>query len=321
MSQVRAGVGNSGLVANAPARTTAGDTSTNLVAPQLDLGQGWHVFAMGNYQNIDISDTANAAGGKDNSYDVTFGVDARVCDNLVLGLAFNGFRADVDLNDGGEADVDGGKGSLFATWFQDDFHLDAAIGGGFNSYDNIKRASLGGVTQYGVPVVGMAEGDTTGQEFDGLLSGGYDIKMDQFTLTPNAGLYYTALSIDGYTEHGSLAPLKIDRLNANSLQSSLGATLAYNTQIGDVPVRPELGVAWRHEFLDDTYSIDSRLASGAGTSFSVDSTELGRDSVPVWLGVNVQATKNVGLHVVGEGTFFRENDKEYSVMIGLDWAL
>jgi len=289
--------------------------------PQVELPPNWHVFVMGNYQALDINDTAEAMGGKGSGYNTTLGVDVRACDNLVVGLAFNGFRSDIDLSDSGSANVNGGKGSLYATWFNNSFHVDAAVGAGWNSYEHIKRPALAGVTPDGAPVVGLAYGDTSGQEFDALLGVGYDVKMDSFTLTPNASVSYTALSIDGYTETGSLAPLKIDRINADSLASSLGLTLAYNAKIGGMPVRPELGAAWRHEFMDDPYHIDSQLASGAGSAFRVDSTKLGNNSLPVWLGVNVQVSSRVGLHLVGESTLCRQNGKEASVMVGVDCAL
>jgi len=300
----------------------AGDSATNQTsASKFEMPQGWDIFVMGNYQNLEIDNTSDAMGGKDNALGVTFGVDAHVRDDLVVGVAFNAFRADIDLNGGGTANMEGYKGSLFATWFKDNFHVDAAAGVGLDRYNSLERAGLGGVAPDGTPLIGKATGDTTGQEFDGLLSGGYDIKMEKFTLTPNAGLNYTALSIDGYTENGSLAPLKIDKIDASSLQSSLGATLTYDTKFDSMPVTPELGVYWRHELLDDNYNIDSQLASGAGSPFRVESAKMGRDSVPVWLGVNVQVTKRVGLHLTGETALFRDSGHEYSVMVGIDCAL
>jgi len=48
---------------------------------------------------------------------------------------------------------------------------------------------------------------------------------------------------------------------------------------------------------------------------------LGRDCMPVLFGVNVQMTKRVGLHVMGESILFHNNGASYGAMIGLDCAL
>jgi hypothetical protein len=74
--------------------------------------------------------------------------------------------------------------------------VDAAVGAGYNDYDKINRGGLGGVTALG-PIIGKTSGDTTGDEIDGMLGVGYDIKMDKFTLTPMASVYYTTADDDG----------------------------------------------------------------------------------------------------------------------------
>ena len=212
--------------------TTLSDASgSKTPVPTLAPPQGWGIFLMGNAQLIDIGDTHEAAGGDIQTGGITLGADAQVRNNLLMGVAFDYVNSEIDYSAAGKADVQGGKGSVFATWFDDSFHLDAALGGGFNTYD-VRRAALDG----------NATGDTRGWEVDGMLGGGYDRQMGNFTLSPGASLYYTTIRIDGFTEDGSLAPLKIDSLDGSSLLSRLGTSLAYHGKIGSTPVKPEVGM-------------------------------------------------------------------------------
>jgi uncharacterized protein YhjY with autotransporter beta-barrel domain len=305
---------NRSLAANeqpASVAATATDaTGSQTPVPKVAPPSGWGIFAMGNAQVIDIGDTHEAAGGDIKTAGITLGADAQVCHNLLMGVAFDYVNSDIGINHGGDAEVQGGKGSVFATWFDGNFYLDGAVGGGVNSYDT-KRLALGG----------WATGSTDGYELNGMLGGGYDAHMGAFTLSPGASLYYTMLTIDGFTEKGSIAPLKIETIDSSSLRSRLGATLAYTTKLGSVQVKPELGAYWQHEFLDVNHTLDARLASGAGSTFSVEDAETGRDSLPLALGLNVQWTPRVGMHLRYEQVLLRQNAREFNVMGGLDVGL
>ena len=265
---------------------------------------------MGNAQVIDIDDTFDAQGGEIQTSGITLGADAQVRNNLLMGVAFDYVDSDIDWNSGGNASVQGGKGSIFGTWFNGKYHVDGMIGGGFNSYDT-KRLSIDG----------YATGSTDGYDVEALLGGGCDHQLGQFTLSPGASLFYTRVSIAGFTETGSLAPLAIDTIDGNSLLGRLGANLTYNTKIGDVLLKPTIGVFYQYEFLDAVHSVDSRLASGAGSSFSVEDAETGRGSLPVSIGLNVQWSPRVGMHMAYEQTLLRQNASEYNVRAGVNIGL
>ena len=174
---------------------------------------------MRNAQVIDIGDALSSPGGNIKTAGITFGADAQACENLLMGVAFDYVNSDVEFDINGKATIQGGKGSVFATWFDGNYHLNSAVGGGVNAYDT-KRSGLADTNG-----VYIAKSSTMGYEIDGMLGGGYDATMGRLTLSPGASLYYSALSIDGFTESGSLAPLTIESINASSLQSRLGASL------------------------------------------------------------------------------------------------
>ena len=53
-------------------------------------------------------------------------------------------------------------------------------------------------------------------------------------------------------------------------------------------VRPELRAAWRHEYGDHAYPVDSQFASGAGELFTVRGRTIGRNGVLVSAALAVQ---------------------------------
>jgi uncharacterized protein YhjY with autotransporter beta-barrel domain len=279
-------------------------------APVLRPPKGWGFFTMGNAQVINIDDTSDSVGGDIETSGITLGADAQIRKNLLLGVAFDYVNSDITFANGGFADVTGGKASVFATWFSGDFHVDGAIGGGFNSYDTT-RTGLGG----------NAIGSTDGTEIEGLLGGGYDKQIGRFTLSPGASLYYSSISINGFTEDGSLAPLDIGAQNGSSLQARLGANLAYNAKFRRILLKPQVGIYLQHEFLDAQHSVDARLADGTSSRFTVDDTEVGRDSLPLSIGLSVQFTSRIGMSLAYEQILLRNNSEEYNMTGGLNVGL
>ena len=137
------------------------------------------------------------------------------------------------------------------------FFAEGLVDGGHNYYDS-RRAAL----------EGTARGSTEGNQFDVYTGVGYDAKLRHFTLTPSASLLYSRVGIDGYDEHGSLAPLHIESQEESSLRSNIGVRAAYTANCGSATVTPSLGASWQHEYLENNSGCDARFANGAGSAFT-----------------------------------------------------
>jgi outer membrane autotransporter protein len=266
----------------------------------------WNAFAAGNGEFVDVGTRGNAAGYTIHSSGITLGADHAVSDTLSWGLTAGYVGTRANLINNGTVQVDGGKFGAYATWYDEGCYLDAALGGGYNSYTT-RRAALGG----------FAVGDTQGAEFDGLLGLGSDVNYDRWTFGPNGSLQYNIVSIDEFTESGSMAPLHILHNDSHSLRTQLGWHLAYDLDAGKFKVRPELGLAWQHEFLDTSRATTAQFATGAGTVFQVDSPEVGRDSLALTVGVNVRWSRRVSTFVAYDGQLGRENFLQHNVSVGV----
>jgi outer membrane autotransporter protein len=134
---------------------------------------------------------------------------------------------------------------------------------------------------------------------------------------PIATFNYTYVGLDGFSESGSLAPLDIHGNNEESLRTAVGFRLSTDWKAGTVLIKPQLRVAWQHEFGDTAYSLDSSLANGAGDTFVVDGPKIGRDSVLLSAGFAVQCSERCSVFAYYDGELARTNYYQSSVTGGI----
>ena len=281
----------------------AGKGGKELLAPA-DNRLGVFITGVGEFTSI--GDTSNARGYDLTTGGVTLGVDYKITPNFALGVNAGYARTGADLARGGRLTVDGAKLGVYATYFTAGFYADAAVSGGLNGYDTSRRA-----------LVGTARGSTDGGELNALAATGYDWKTGGLTFGPTVNFQYTYMNMNGFTEHGSLAPLRLATNHGESLRTAVGGKAAYDWQVGGVTVRPEARAAWQHECGDSTYGITSRLSNSAGGNFTVASPEVGRDSLLVGAGVAVLWNERTSTYVYYDGDLVRKNYSSHNVSGGV----
>lgn len=144
--------------------------------------------------------------------------------------------SNASLVNGGSIEAESYKGAVYATYYKEAFYVDALLGMGYHSYDT-RRVGL----------LGLAEGSTNAWEIDAMLNTGYDIKSGNWTYGPTASVAYTRMMLDGFTETGSLAPLRFPSQHQDSLRTELGGKIAYNADFNGMRVTPQVRLAWQHE--------------------------------------------------------------------------
>jgi len=305
-----------------------GKETKDVVAP-VPEEKKWGAFVTGVGEWVDVGGDGNARGYDITTGGFTLGLDYKVAPNFVVGVAAGYAGTGADLTGGGDVWVNGGKLGVYATFWKNTggaagptgkevkdvempvslggtWYVDAAVTGGYNSYDT-KRAAL----------QGTARGDTDGGELNVLVGTGYDWKVGALTIGPTATFQYTLVGIDGFTENGSLAPLTINGRNAESVRTQLGFKASYDWKVGGVLVRPEIRAAWQHEFGDSSYGLDASFANGAGNSFLVNGPEIGRDSVLVGAGVAIQCSERFSTYFYYDGELGRPNYDRHGVSGGV----
>jgi hypothetical protein len=98
------------------------------------------------------------------------------------------------------------------------------------------------------------------------ISGGYDFHFGLLTVGPVAALQYTYANVDGFSENGSLAPMRIQSDSVNSLRSDVGFRLFYPWQVGKVIIEPSLKAAWEHEYLYSALPVTAGFTNIPGST-------------------------------------------------------
>jgi outer membrane lipase/esterase len=242
------------LVAQTPT-TTATDATRVARSEPGRLG----LFINGTGAFGDRDDTDLEIGYDFSNYGFTAGADYRFTPNLVAGVALSYYRTNADFNsDLGSTDTNSFGISFYGTYYVNDFFIDLLGGFMWNSYDNERHIQVS--TGLATPVDTFAKSDTDGQQYSIGAGVGYDFHYRAFRLTPLARLDYVHLHVDGYTERdGQGFGLDVNSQNADSLQSGLGAQVAYAWSLPFGVLVPQVRGEWRHEFLDDQRSVRARF--------------------------------------------------------------
>lgn len=305
------GDGTGSFLLAAGQQTTAGfdkDDAKKVATPST-REHGWDFFLLGNGDFVHVASDGNGVGYNFTTGGVTVGGDYRVCDHFVIGLMGGYANTGATTAQNGSVDVDGGRVGIYSTTYGNGFYLNTLAAGGYNSYDTHRTGLLG-----------TATGSTEGAEFDGLISGGYDFHAGNWTIGPVASAQYTYVSINHFTENGSLAPLNIPSQNQDSFRTKVGFRTSSVWKLRDVAIIPTLSAEWQHEYGDTSYALDSSFANGAGTIFTANGPALGRDAVVLNAGVNVQWTPRFSTFVSYYGELGRKNYQLNSVSGGLSWS-
>ncbi len=201
------GAVSAGAASGATISTQMASLRSGIAAGQgLNAGDGtateerFWTQGFGTYAEQDIRQ--KIAGFTSTTGGVALGVDDRLGDDLVLGLAYSYSLTNVDSSESkNETQVQGhqitayGSHDLDKGIFQTDgVFLDGQLSYAYNDYDGERHINVGAVSR-------RADSSYQGLQISTKFDLGKTIKLDEgFRFTPTIGLSYSQVSIDSYTE-------------------------------------------------------------------------------------------------------------------------
>lgn len=236
---------------------------------------------------------------------ITAGVDYRLTDNLIFGVAFNYLRTDADLQRLlGDVETRGYGGTLYGTYYVGGFHLDVSGGFTWNTYAtkrNIAYSAGAGAAAgaAGIVVNRTAFGSTDGQQYEVDLGIGYDIRLGGFTLTPLGRVEYLNLAIGGFTERGSQGlDLTLRGQRLQSLRTAVGLQVSHAFSVPFGVLTPQLRGEWRHEFLNDVRSLTAAYTNDPfGTAIVIPTEFPDRNYFSLAAGVSALFARGIAAFV------------------------
>jgi outer membrane autotransporter protein len=233
------------------------------------LSDKWGLWGRGNYSFGEKDASTSAPGFDADQWALLAGIDYRLSDRAVLGLALGYGDSSVEFDPSGEGGLDTTSwaasfyGSMYAAR---NFYLDAILNVADVSYD--ARRNITYVDGFGL-VAEEAHGDTDGLTWSGGASLGYDFLIGGLTVSPTLGAFYIDASIDGFTETGATGiNLVYDDQDFESLTGTLGLRFTYAWNLSWGVLLPHLRTDFVREFEDDVEVFGVRFAADPFTDVS-----------------------------------------------------
>jgi uncharacterized protein with beta-barrel porin domain len=269
----------------------------------------WNMFIRGNvilgqnFSQPELDHTDYTTSSFQLGTDYQFGHD------FLIGTLFDYNHTDTALDgQGSSATIDSYSPGFFASYAQGGWFANALATYSHNSYTEQRNISIG---DFGETANGAPEGD---QELVNL-DGGYEFHRHQWTVGPTAGLQYTHLNIDSFTESGGCsADLAVGDEAADSVRSRFGGRISYAAadQADRMIFTPYLDTSWQHEFCAGSRCIDASFSELGGGTFIVSTPATSRDSVLAVAGLDADISTVITLFTdyqvqAGENDYFGQS--------------
>jgi autotransporter-associated beta strand protein len=261
------------------AATDRGDQGTALIASDRPLAG----FISGQIAFGDHNLTRTQNGRGVTAGGMTLGLDYRVAPMSAIGISGSYFSGGMDIA-GGSANARAGMLALYGTTQSGPIYLDGFVGGGIIDDRTARRFDFGGMSMTESGAVDgrmIVFGADTGYRFARQTEGG------MVRWGPVGRLGFNNVTMDGYSESG-FGPLSshIDRRDAASFQTGLGAEAAFEIATATGFVTPHLRATWQHEFADTAETAIADFPIAPKQPFALTSSRLGRNFASVAAGVS-----------------------------------
>jgi outer membrane autotransporter protein len=224
-----------------------------------ELGSRLGGFINGSYGTGDRDNTDRANSFDFDSYNIAVGLDYRFGDDFILGAAISYYEIDADFDkkptvSGGSIDAEGWGGSVYGTWYKENFYIDAVAGYASSDYDTDRKIFI---PSNNPAISDIKETATASPESDDYTFGigaGYNFNRDALTWGPYFRATYINVDIDDYREKGaelSGLNLDVDGQEWESMTTVLGVQVNYALNRDFGVLVPHARIGWTHQFEND----------------------------------------------------------------------
>src|SRR5450830_97378 len=275
-------------------RTAQADGNSGVATGEHSYDVG--VWGQGFDGHANQSERDNVSGYSANYNGLLLGADAEVTDHVRAGGLFSYAKTSMSNtgdNSGTSASVNSYGLSAYGSYTGEPWYVNVLAGVAKQQYSTTRDVSYTGFS-------GVANGSFNGLQYTTAVQAGYPLNVEQWlpgvTVTPLAGLSYSTLRQDGYSETGgSGAGLSINAANTTSLKSELAvkAETSFDTSYGKL--QPLVQVGWHHEYHDSRMQSTASFADDTTgtTSFATQSAKPVSDTGALSLGVTLLESKNL----------------------------
>jgi outer membrane lipase/esterase len=259
------------------------------------------VFVSGDANFGDRSTTSTNTGFNIDTKGVTVGADYPVTNNLAVGVAFSSANTNNQLNDNrGKVSVGSTSVSVYGNYIQDKFYSDALLNYGWNNFTVARNIRVPGFTQ--------ANATPSGNQLSIRVNGGYELGSNGLSFGPIAGIRYTKVNINGYTEqNGDILNLKVNPQDTDSLILNLGAQVSYPFKANFGTISPYLAGSFEHELAQNGRQVVTELVTQPGIPIRSNIGANDRDFIRLSTGLQTEFTNNLSVNLGYETVIGKDN--------------
>ena len=227
------------------------------------LPNDWEVWSEGSISFGKIGESSLSSAQDIDSLGITVGVDTKMDDDQILGVALRVGSTDVDVGTFGSK-VDSSALSL-------SFY-------GINSLeDNNFLKHVFGVSYLDSDIVRKYEGNTDtntgdreGKQVFGSLNFGREYEDGDLNITPTGRVDGSYTALNGYTESGSNAALSYNDQDIKSLMASLGVLIDQDVDLENSNVRSRINLEYSKEFASSSKVVTSYVSDSENFEYQAD---------------------------------------------------
>ncbi|MDA7807727.1 autotransporter domain-containing protein [Candidatus Pelagibacter sp.] len=227
------------------------------------LPNDWEVWSEGSISFGKIGESSLSSAQDIDSLGITVGVDTKMDDDKILGVALRLGSTDVDVGTfGSKVDTNALSLSLY----------------GINSLENSNFLKhVFGVSYLDSDIVRKYEGNTDintgdreGKQVFGSLNFGREYENGDLIITPTGRIDGSYTALNGYTESGSAAALSYNDQDIKSLMASLGVLIDQDVDLENSNVRSRINLEYGKEFASSSKVVTSYVSNSESFEYQAD---------------------------------------------------
>jgi len=236
-------------------------------------------------QDGELDQTAANTGFDFDGTGYAIGFDKWLDQKRVIGMSMgiNETKLTAD-NNRTRSNIDSQLFSLYSSYVTDTGFIDSSISYGYNSYNTQRDVTIGAINN---TVFSEHNGDVYGAS----IVGGLFFPVNTWDLETYGVLQYQQQDEDGFQESGAGGvSLSVARRKSDLLSSQLGLRFAKQFKKRNSSMFTEFGVAWIHDYDDDS-SVEASFVDSPNSSFTVDAQDIDNDGALINLGLSYTSKK------------------------------
>jgi len=240
------------------------------------LPNDWEVWSEGSISFGKIGESSLSSAQDIDSLGITVGVDTKMDDDKILGVALRVGNTDVDVGTfGSKVDTNALSLSLYGiNSLENSNYLKHVFGVSYLD-SNIARKYDGNTD--------ANKGEREGKQVFGSLNFGKEYENSDLIITPTGRIDGSYTALNGYTESG-IAALSYNDQDISSLMASLGVLIDQDVDLENSTVRSRINLEYSKEFASSSKVVTSYVSNSESFEYQADNKN--RDIYTAGLGLD-----------------------------------